>query len=312
MMETCPVCSCSFSNGDIDRVEYPTTYHEQVRGEVPAIIRFCGRCQVGVAFPMLSDSRQDELYAGGKYWNKAAIAVPSKAYPVPFALAQARWRSIERFLKQSRRIKGIRLLDVGAGHGYIGLLASASSNISIGNYTAVEPDPAMRQYLQQMWNVWKCKQRLDAIASMDQVTGNYDVVILSNILEHLDNPQSLIKSAVALLSLGGLLFVDVPNQDYLFKKDVFPHLLFFSPSSLEFLLKKEDLDIVLMGVWGRSMYKSPLYEKAALSTRLIGKMVEIFYRFLPGKFLVRFYTWYFGVDHPNLDGTWIRALCRRK
>ena len=136
--------------------------------------------------------------------------------------------------------------------------------------------------------------------------------MLSHILEHLQNTSSLLKSAKSLLSPKGLLFVDVPNQDYLFKNDVFPHNIFFSLASLKFLLEKEQLEIVSIGIWGRSMYESPSYARAPIIIKLLGKLVGLSNRFLPNKFLVSFYSWYFSVNHVNVDGTWIRALCRQK
>lgn len=310
--DNCPICSWTFSNGSFKSATYPIKTDEHSQGTMPTTIRFCGRCGVGVAFPPLSEEELAELYAQGEYWHKASSEPSLKVFPVPFGLAQARWKLIEKSLPQSKKVGGIRILDVGAGHGYMGLVASKSHNVAINQYAAVEADPAMRQYLQKIWKAWRCKPELDVTTSIEQTTGEYDVSVLSHILEHVQEPLSLIKLVVARLSPGGLLFLDVPNQDYLFKEDVFPHILFFSPSSLRFLLGKEPLEIISIGTWGRNMYKSPLHAKAPRSIKLTGRMVQRFYSFLPSRFLVCFYAWYFGVNHMDISGTWVRALCRRK
>lgn len=306
-MDTCPICSWHFTDGNFESVTYPSKGRQRDQAQIPATIRFCNKCGTGAAHPTISDNTIDELYAKGEYWKKASQEIPLKIFPVPFGLAQARWKLIERSLTQSK----IKILDIGAGHGYLGLVAG-SGHLSLKEYHAVEPNPAMRQYLQDMWAVKQYKQNLEIVESIDQVTGSYDVVVLSHILEHVQDPSGFIQSTTALLSREGLLFVDIPNQDYLFKSDVFPHNIFFSMPSLKFLLEKEQLEIIHLEAWGRNMYESPLNTRAPIIIKLLGKLVGPSNRFLPGKFLIRFYSWYFGGNQMNTEGTWIRALCKRK
>jgi SAM-dependent methyltransferase len=311
-MDNCPVCASAFSSENIKSVAYPALPANNSQAKIPKVIRFCGHCGAGMAFPPLPASEIDALYTRGEYWRQEGTEPSSRIFPVPFGLARARWKIIEKFLVQSGTVNGIRLLDIGAGQGYIGLMASTSRRIATAEYTAVEADPAMRQYLQKLWQARKYKPALSTLPSLGQATGDYEVVVLSHLLEHVGDPLSLLSSAVARLSPGGILFVDVPNQDYLFKKDVFPHLLFFSPSSLRFLLERESLEIISIGVWGRNMFKSPLYFKAPGGMKLIGEIVSRPGFLLPVSFLERFYAWYFGVNSMNDRGTWVRAVCRRK
>ncbi|MCP4608402.1 MAG: methyltransferase domain-containing protein [Planctomycetes bacterium] len=311
-MDTCPICKWNFSDGDFESIPYPGKGQQHSQVQIPTSIRFCGECGTGIAHPTISDKTADKLYAQGEYWKQSTKKLPIKTFPVPFGLAQARWRLIEESLRQSEPEHEIRLLDIGAGHGYLGLVASLNPNVSLVEYHAIEPDPAMQQYLQNMWTKKGCNQSLTVTASMDQITGLYDVVVLSHVLEHLQDPSSLINSATALLSSKGLLFVDVPNQDHLFRNNVFPHIVFFSPSSLRFVLEKEQLGIIHLETWGRNMYKSPSHIKAPLKMKIIGGMIRLTHKFLPSKFLIHFYAWYFGGNKMNAEGTWIRALCKRK
>ncbi len=304
-MDACPACSWQFQEGNFKSVDYPTP----VKKELPATIRFCGQCGLGIASPMPSPESLEKLYCG-EYWQKANAAT-SPLYPVPFALARARWRLIEESLKQTGKAKNLRVLDIGAGHGYIGLVASAPK-AAIEKYTAVEPDASLRQYMSNIWRNNRLKSGLEVVDSIDKVNGQFDVVVLSHILEHLPDPLAFLSTATEHLSAEGLLFVDVPNQDYLFRQDVFPHLLFFSPASLRHLLEKLSFHIIDISVWGRDMHRSPSNPNAPKILKLLGGIVQRAYPLLPQKLKVSFYAWYFGVNQNTTNGTWLRALCRKQ
>ncbi len=309
-MTSCPVCKDNILT-EKDALPYPAGL-SNTRKIVPNAIRLCGRCGVGVAFPPVSEEEMSRLYTGGEYWGTKNLNTSLKNFAVPFGLARSRWKLIEEYLISLSRTRGIRILDIGAGQGCLGLVASSSCQISVSQYIAVEPDSHMVQNLQEIWNKWRPITKLTVISSIDGLTDSYDVVVLSHVLEHLVNPLLFLRSAVALLTSKGLLYADVPNQDFLFKKDVFPHMLFFSPKSLKFLLEQEPLEMISMKVCGRKMRSSPLGVQPPATLRTIQKAIGLLYKFLPGKLLVQYYSWYFGMNHLNEDGTWIRALCRKK
>lgn len=311
-MESCPVCSLPFKEGDLEQTPYPSGKRQRGKDQLPAKIRFCSNCGAGVASPPISVQLADELYARGDYWKQSNRKTSLKIFPVPYGLAQARWRLIERSVGQGNNGSPVKLLDIGAGHGYLGLVACLSSKMEVSEYHAVEPDSVMRQYMHDIWAKRGCKQKLNIMTSADEAVDKYDLVVLSHVLEHVQDPGSFLRSARILTSKGGLLFIDVPNQDHLFKSDVFPHNIFFSVSSLKNLLETESLEVISVGVWGRSRYKSPSYANAPRSMRLIGRTVKMPGRFLPAKILVGFYAWYFGMNDMNADGTWMRVLCRVK
>lgn len=308
---TCPVCSKQISDGDFKSVPYRSKFGEKSRHEFPTYIGVCPGCGVGIAFPVISEDQIKALYSEGGYWQTVNLNTSLKGFPVPFGLATVRWKLVEKHLGRSGKVKDLKILDIGAGHGCFGLVANSSHKFSIKEYHAIESDAHMAKHLSIIWKAWGCKTRLKVSKSVEQVDGEYDVVVLSHILEHLVDPGSLIRSARALLSKEGLLFVDVPNQDYLFRDDVFPHILFFSSRSLRLLLEGQNLHIISMGIYGREMYKSPLFINPPFGLKFAGLIVNKASKFLPAKFLVSFYAWYFGISSENAEGTWIRALCQK-
>ena len=313
---SCPICSHDI-NIDSGSVPYPGNNRRYGDNRFFSNIVFCNKCGLGIAFPAIPKDKMEEFYERGTFWKQLRPADFSlKAFPVPFALAKSRWGNIENALIQSGNLGDLRVLDIGAGYGCLGFAGSQSRKAWIALYTCVEPDFAMRQFLENDWIGSANVGRLDVKTSLDEVHGQFDVVVLSHVLEHLRNPSSLLKSAISLTAPNGILLIDLPNQDYLFKASVFPHVLFFSFAATRYMLDKEG-SIRIISIEGRGSNKviSPLNKRPPINVKVINRLIKEthkYHKFLPTKFLVAFFTWYFGIDHIDSEGTWIRALCRKK
>lgn len=311
-MNNCPVCSCKLDN-IANRTAYPgfVDKSENILGFSEII--FCKDCKVGIAFPDVSDDALRDYYEKGGYWPNVAPLKALKKAIVPYALAKARWENIESLLVQAEKFKDIAILDIGAGHGFIGMLANESKKIKLNRYTCVEPDVQMRQCVNSYWFGRPDEHRLDIKKALDEVNGAYDVVVLSHVIEHLKDPLSMLKSSLALMTQGGVLLLEVPNQDYLFKNDVFPHLLFYNQDSLQRLINRTQLlETVSISCYGTDMEKSPLNRNKSLIQKVIGKGLGVLHGLLPRNILASFCLCYFGINRKSSNGTWIRALCRKK
>ena len=80
----------------------------------------------------------------------------------------------------------------------------------------------------------------------------FDVITLWHVLEHVENPDMLLKKLKMLLDKNGLLVMSVPNiqsfQFYIFGRNTFHldiprHLVHYSPRTIEKLLKKSGFGI---------------------------------------------------------------------
>lgn len=102
-----------------------------------------------------------------------------------------------------------RLLDVGCNSGN---LVAAASELGF-EADGIDVDPIATGFGRGLG------RRLRT-AAVEDVEGPYDVVVLSHVLEHLDDPAHMLRHVARLLRPGGRAFVFVPNR-----KGVLPRLM---------------------------------------------------------------------------------------
>src|SRR4030066_2456463 len=229
-IQHCPVCSLNLADTAGKTIPYPRGGSRKT-GIEPEFIIFCDNCGAGIATPVCSGEQLDKYYSDGSYWKKQKVEILSaKKYPVPYALAVSRWKLLEPLI--SDIVKKVSILDIGAGHGFYGMSAAKSEKIQLKKYTCVEKDKALVESSRKTWAKYFKQSILETTDNLDEVEGDYDVAVLSHVLEHQTEPQAFLRSVLVKLRKDGFVFIDVPNQDHLFKLDVFPHLIFFNMSNL--------------------------------------------------------------------------------
>ncbi len=305
-MQLCPICSWNFRDNPYRTVSYPSVGKKSENK--PKCVAFCGKCGVGIAGPLWTDDDIGKFYSEGEYWTNPKIEVLSaKKYPVPYALAISRWELIEPLLARSEN--PISILDVGAGHGFFGMVAAKSRKVHLLRYVCLEKDRTLVKSLEKTWSIHLPKITLEVKDHIDQIEGKFDCVILSHVLEHLPDPKSLLHIVLTKLKKSGFIFVDVPHQDYLFKKDVFPHLFFFNISSLKYLLQDCGLTIYSIDCYGNDMKRTPLnYKNVSKLTSILPKIIVRIRMIVPENFMLGFFSRYFGMAKRNNNGIWIRAI----
>ena len=157
--------------------------------------------------------------------------------------------SLHRFRKMSRRIvaelmrlnhTGATLLDVGTGYGTFVEIAGSTGLAAIG----IEPaknlyDSASSKLKDKILNLG-----LDGFIRIN--TKKYDFITLIHVIEHVKHPKVFLEKVFALLSPGGVLYIETPNSashqavveeeryTFLTRPD---HLNLFSKRSLNKLIK---------------------------------------------------------------------------
>ena len=131
-----------------------------------------------------------------------------------------------------------RVLDVGCGRGfYLPLYAALG-----GQATGVELDPLPRAIAEARAKdsgATILSARAESLPFADQ---SFDCVVMSEILEHLDDPVAALREARRVLVAGGLLLATVPNADYPFRWDPLNF-------TLEAVFKRPIRTGFLAGIW---------------------------------------------------------------
>ena len=133
---------------------------------------------------------------------------------------------------------GSRLLDIGFGRGYLIDLARTFGFETYG----VEASSAQLTALDERMGRNLHRSGPD---ETELPWGSFDAVIMSHVLEHLDDPKAYLKQVYRAMNPEGILYVAVPDMDsmqfQLFGKNWDPvsplaHLQYFNRASLERLL----------------------------------------------------------------------------
>ena len=306
-IQHCPVCSLNLADTAGKNIPYPREGSSKT-GIEPEFIIFCENCGAGIATPVCSDEQLDKYYSDGSYWKKQKVEILSaRKYPVQYALAESRWKLLEPLL--SKTVKRVSILDIGAGHGFYGMMAAGSHEVHLKKYTCVEKDKALVESLKKTWSIYFKQYTLETVGSIDSVAGDYDVAVLSHLLEHQAEPRAFLLSVLAKVKRGGFIFIDVPNQDYLFKQDVFPHLIFFNMSNLQLLMQHCGLTTKFISCYGNDIKTSILnYRNAANWRRLLARLIMKTKPLLPERIVVKYFTELFDMEKQNRNGIWIRAI----
>ena len=229
MNTSCPICKSQ------DSKEY-----FKVRSEgQDYFVQTCSKCQHRYTW-FDFDLGKDSLYTDEVYQivdNRNSVYSKIMDYEYGKVLDQL----------NKHFVKGSTLLDFGAGKGVFLNLAQNSDF----NVTGVETAEERADFAEK-------KYGLNIIRTMYQGgkigSGNYDVITLFHVLEHLPQPQTVLKNMItANLKTDGILIIEVPNLSSLQSRiannrwmhlDIPRHLSHFSKNRLEDFCDELNLEIL--------------------------------------------------------------------
>ncbi|QYO63781.1 class I SAM-dependent methyltransferase [Leptolyngbya sp. 7M] len=121
--------------------------------------------------------------------------------------ATGRFDGAKQLLEKAEKILGHkgRLLDIGVGRGELLLAAKELEWDAEG----VEPSTTFADHAEKRTGlkIWR-----EAIEDSSVPDSSYDAIILAAVLEHLYDPDEIIRRVAQALKPGGILFLDVPNE----------------------------------------------------------------------------------------------------
>lgn len=140
-----------------------------------------------------------------------------------------------------------RVLDVGCGYGTLIERVSAAGHDCFG----VEPDPAAVAVAKKRG----LKVRRGVAEELPYPGGSFDVVVLTEVVEHLSRPGKALAEINRVLKKGGLVIITTPNVvslwlvierlwDWYARLDYHhEHLFYFSTQSLSSLVEKKGFGV---------------------------------------------------------------------
>jgi SAM-dependent methyltransferase len=208
----------------------------------------CRTCGWAHVLPIPSQAQLESLYRAHYY------ATEKPLYLERFREDQAWWEltykdryeSFESWLPAGRR----RILDIGSGPGLFLLTGKKRGWTPVG----VEPSQQAAAHSRaQGLEIVEKYLTPDAAGEL----GRFDVVHMSEVLEHLPDPAGIVRLAAELLDPGGIVCIVSPNdynplQQALRDADDYApwwvapphHLNYFTPRSLRGLLERSGFEVL--------------------------------------------------------------------
>jgi 2-polyprenyl-3-methyl-5-hydroxy-6-metoxy-1,4-benzoquinol methylase len=194
--------------------------------------------------------------------------------------------------------RGLYVLDVGCGTGSVTTIANRGKGNRV---LAIEPD-AERAAVATSRGIETTCGFLDQ--EFIAKKGPFDVIVFSDVLEHLASPDEMLKLAISGLKPGGTLLVSVPNVAHwslrlnlLFGSFNYTetglcdatHLRWFTQVTIQALIQSHGLEILAVrhtAGLALSVYRSGRFR--FIPAGVLGQSIRIFTRILPKLFACQF------------------------
>lgn len=199
----------------------------------------CRTCRSGFVWPRPSEGVLAEYYASSSYGPRTreeAELIDAAYYPTS-------WTDAETIIGRCLRLaNGRDFLDVGAGSGMFSHIA-AKCGFAVD---AIEPSENGRAVFREI-NGFSPREGIFDGAFAERSASSYDVVLLSQVLEHLPHPLDTVRNILTVLRPGGIAAIAVPHFRSLLSRlqganDMFisppEHLNFFTRRGVDALFAK--------------------------------------------------------------------------
>lgn len=186
------------------------------------LLRRCGRCGTMATFPIWTHEQALNHYTGHSSDGFDRDAQLSQASARIEAIKVLLLRKASRLLDYPLELRGLRILDVGAGSGGFVRTMNRLGHEALG----LEPGLAGPAIL-----------RTDLASYAEQVRDSgvrWDLVTMWDSLEHLQDPRRGLQDALSLLRPGGMALIKVPASGL-------PFLRFVTRGLFQGGLKASDL-----------------------------------------------------------------------
>jgi 2-polyprenyl-3-methyl-5-hydroxy-6-metoxy-1,4-benzoquinol methylase len=179
----------------------------------------------------------DEIYRSYDIYFQAAGGEPhihTSTGPVPRSRAL-----LERLARSVDLPQRGRLLDIGCGNG--AFLKSASTILPGWKLSGTELNNRYREQILAIPGVTTFHS-----GPLSDLDGQFDVIVLSHVLEHIETADAFLIEVAGLLAPDGILFIQVPNiAENPFDLLIVDHCHHFRPTELQWMAGRVGLESLI-------------------------------------------------------------------
>ena len=229
-MQTCPFCK--------NELDVPVLRNIQ-KNDNTYNISECGECQIAATHPFPSEDELTRLYACGNYRTDEG-----KRFG-PLIESLILLGRIRKRRRINKHVKPGKILDIGCGRGLFLDVMRRGGWMATGT----ELNEETASYATKVYGL---KILTGDIIQHQLPTESLDAVNINQVLEHLKNPNEVLKECRRLLRKDGLLIISVPDlrspqftlgKENWFLLDLPFHLIHFTEEGLSKLLQKNGFKV---------------------------------------------------------------------
>jgi 2-polyprenyl-3-methyl-5-hydroxy-6-metoxy-1,4-benzoquinol methylase len=150
--------------------------------------------------------------------------------------------AIERYKRLDAHLVGKKkVLEIGSGGGEFSYLLSKKGF----DVSAIEPNEGYGNYSKEQYEL---NVQIGFAQNLEFAPETFDFITMSHVLEHVDNPTTMLEKLRTWLKPNGILALEVPNVEAVCQspKNTFhtAHLFNFNPETLALLAEKIGFSVV--------------------------------------------------------------------
>jgi SAM-dependent methyltransferase len=246
-------------------------------------IYHCPVCNTAFSLPVEDSSLiYENIYKNGdrvpgysRYWRYARI-IKIVSNPLDY-LAESHedyWSVREALAMYVNDKSTARILEIGSGLGYL------TYSLIVAGYNVTGMDVSRTAVSKAINNFGDHYICADLFEYSRLAPDSFDIVILTEVIEHVSNPLEFIKSIVRLLKPGGRTVITTPNKSFyprevIWASDLPPvHCWWLSEDSMAYIAGKLDVNISFINF--RNYYKMN-YQIIGTSSLLENRLPEPFF-----------------------------------
>ena len=222
-----------------------------------------------MTYPLPTSQELLEFYESGFYIKTITKSAIDKRLSLGQVRASAQFEFIREFLPKKSNLG--KALEIGCSDGSL-LLLLEQYGFDVWGY---EPDMKMAELANQRISKTQRKIKHDMFPGEELEENTYNFIGSSHVFEHIADPITHLGQIRISLKKDGILFMEVPNEYTRLRDFLCPgarilgHLYYYSPKSLETLLKNNGFEIVNLATCGKNVNQiKKIYGKSAKEIKI--------------------------------------------